>query len=283
MLIKNSTLFKIKNYHYNKQTLTSGCKVELTNFTGKIIEVKSFSWKGSDFFLSELTEDQVLGAMYSKVKEIEENTVWYYNPEEYINTMPKICKYVKDGVKTKNFHDINYITELTISLYPKRTLVHGELQKVIWYTDEECTDTLIEVNIEYERDALGFAVRRTTTRTWYNIDNSKNTDNKITKKNYVINLLDQIEEGIRRRGNIVKGLKLPVLAFMIGTMTGTSPEIIQIGRDFLQGHQLAFQCFIDDSQKQIITNITNDETEWLDNYINQDTTIRQFIIAELSI
>jgi hypothetical protein len=54
--------------------------------------------------------------------------------------------------------------------------------------------------------------------------------------------------------------------------------------DLLVTHKVAFQSFVDESHKSILTDITNAQDYWLDNAIDvQGTTIRQFILNELDI
>ena len=58
-----------------------------------------------------------------------DNYILSKDPEDI--DQPKIYRYTNKQVKKKHFHDINYKTELTISLVPVRTFEKGELVKVI--------------------------------------------------------------------------------------------------------------------------------------------------------
>lgn len=286
-LIDQNTYIKIEEVSNDLGGKTCSCVVNVYDYKHNLLWGNSHSWKGVDYFTSseDIEGKNVLTCLYNKIKE-ESNLLWTYDEtEETIYSMPKIYKYVRDGVKNKHFHDINYKKELTITLYPKRSFIKGELRTVIWYSDSECTDPILEVSISYVRDILGFASSRVTTRSWHNFDGTKNTESKVTGKDYTLNDLDKIEEGIVRRGNIVKGLQMPILTYMVGTISElTQPEIIQLGRDFLKLHKLEFQSFIEESHKQITTDITNVTDFWLDNVINAEGgTIRSFILEELDI
>ena len=90
----------------------------------------------------------------------------------------KIYRYMTDDpphCKLEAPIDHNYITDLTIRLHPKRTMVKGEVQKVEWFSDEATTDLILKVDINYTRDPLGFALDRTTIRTWINEDETIHT------------------------------------------------------------------------------------------------------------
>lgn len=216
-----------------------------------------------------------------------------YIPYDQETKYAKIYKYIKeyDYRKTDAPIEHNYISGLSENLYPKRTFVKGELQKVEWFSDTTCTDLVLKVEISYTRDAIGFATERTTVRTWINEDGTENSKVKTTKKNYTINDIDQIQEGIRRRGNIIKSLQKPILGLMIITKAQdpaladlSDGEIVLVGRDFLKLHQSSFQSFESESHKQIQTDITVATDQWLSNVIDGNgTTIRDYILNELNI
>jgi hypothetical protein len=186
----------------------------------------------------------------------------------------------------------NYITGLVTRLQARRTFNHGELNKIYWYGDGTTNDLIIKVDVAYERDTIGFAVRRTTTRTWLREDGTDATPNKYTEKFYNTDLLGAIDEGIRRRGNIVKGLQLPILGTMTATIPALSGEseperqarIITIGRRFLGAYKEHFNAFVEDSNKQIIEEMELANDFWLDNIIDANgTTIRMMVLYELNI
>lgn len=160
----------------------------------------------------------------------------------------KIYDLVREGVKDKDFRDIDYTVELIQPLYPKRTFYKGELRLVEWFSDSELTNKILRVEIAYVRDYFGFAVSRTTVRKWVLSNEQYCTEVKVTEKKYTINTIDQITEGKRRRENIVNGVQLPTLQFMVETIQGISQvEILLMGRDFMDRFSLHFKNFIDNS------------------------------------
>lgn len=124
---------------------------------------------------------------------------------------------------------------------------------------------------------------RTTRRTWIREDGTEHETVKISVKEY--DALAQIKEGIRRRGNIVDGLQIPVLGMMIATVQDMSQtDIILLGRDFLKKYQNEFIAFTHESNAAILTAIQNAQDEWLDNVVDANgTTIRMYILNELNI
>lgn len=201
---------------------------------------------------------------------------------------PRYCKlYRFMDITTSNEYDAprghNYVLGLNTKLFPVRTFVQGELQAVDWYSDIEKKDLVLKVRIEYTRDPLGFALTRTTTRTWLREDGTEHEWTKISIKEY--DMLAQINEGIRRRGNIVKGIQKPVLGMMIQTIQDKSAtEVILMGREFLKKYQSDFTAFQNDSNSGILTAISQASEEWLDNQIDGNgTTIRMYILNELNI
>jgi hypothetical protein len=252
---------------------------------------KTFSeYMDTNFIQYEITEgtDEKAYSWNGNAVVFDEN----YTPFNPQNKHAKIYRYIGETNYRKYDAPIehNYICGLSTTLFPKRTFVRGELQKVEWYADQACTDLVLEVDISYTRDSLGFALNRTTTRKWKNEDNTDNHKVKTTNKDYTINQLEQINEGIRRRDNIINGLQMPVLGMMIATkdqaasLTGkTDQEIILAGRDFLKSHKVSFQSFIDESHQQIQTDITNDASDWLNNLIDATTTIRAYVLNEINV
>lgn len=210
----------------------------------------------------------------------------------------KIHVLAKDEARDKHPHNINYKTELKQALYPKRTFVQGELQKVEWYCDQAATDKVLETSMTYVRDAFGFATSRTTTRTWFRQDGTSFEEPKVTEKIYTLNYNDQIVEGKRRRQNIVDGIQLPVMGMLVEVLHPTPQvQVLLMGRDFLDRMELYFQRFIDNSssindtqdpnfgKKEIVVEFENATDSWMDGTPTAlgGATIRQYLIAEFTI
>ena len=194
-----------------------------------------------------------------------------------------------------DFRDLDYTIK---NLFPERTFIQGELQKVEWFSDEALTNKILIVDIVYTRDPYGFATSRDTVRTWVNSDDTNNPKTKITKKNY--SPLEMIKEGKARRGNIVDGIQLPTMSFMLETMSEDPGIILLMGREFLDRHEDSFTRFIDNSSsvtdindpnfglKNIVVDLKNSALTtdtWLKNTPTAlgGATIEQYLIGEFSI
>jgi hypothetical protein len=188
--------------------------------------------------------------------------------------------------------DHNYKSGLVTTLFPKREFFHGELQRVCWFADKSFTDLIIEVNIVYTRDPLGFPIERVTTRTWFCEDGTPAPLTKITEKEYAHDPILQLKEGIIRRGNLVTNLTASVMGMMMATIPANAGEselerqgrVVVTGRNFLALYKQEFNNFIDDSNKEVITAITNAQDAWLayPNPYSPTTTIKDYILFELN-
>ena len=195
----------------------------------------------------------------------------------------------------EDFQEINYKTGLNSRLHAKRTFVKGELQKAEWYAYYDglnYENKILDVDVIYNRDALGFADSRITTRTWYYEDGTPCDEKKITTK-YYTDPVERIQEGKRRRGNLIDILMNNTMGLMIETMAADPLDpvevggIIQQGRDLMKEYQGDITAFIEESHTAFIDSLTNDTTHtWLDNQpvsLGGSTSIRNYLIAELTI
>lgn len=164
--------------------------------------------------------------------------------------LPRIYSLMAGEGPREDYSKINYKIEPKPNLFPKRTFIKGELQKVEWFMEEDFQTLVLDSVMTYTRDPFGFAQTRTTTRTWYDTDGLALDIVKVTTKKY--SMLEQIKEGKRRRGNIVDGIQLPVMGFMVETMTVEpwnldQQTILLMGRDFMDRFENEFNKFIDNS------------------------------------
>lgn len=222
---------------------------------------------------------------------------------------PKIYDYVKSEAKGKHHHNIDYKKEIIGALIPLRTVSRGEVTKVDWYYNLNASmqpeNLILTVDINYTRDASGFALNRTTTRTWINRDGSNNVETKITPKFYFINTSDMITEGYRRRKLLVQSIQIPTLTFMTEALVplGYTPEsVILKGRSFMDDYDSDFNRFVENSStitnpadpdvglKSIVVRIRDESlieyVEWLDKAppsLGGSTTIRQYLMNEFDI
>jgi len=199
--------------------------------------------------------------------------------------------------------DLNYITGLTRKLFPKRFFVQGELQRVEWYADYEPTtltfsDLVLVVEIDYTRNALGFAQFRTTTRKWIMEDESIAEPIKSTTKHYTADNVESINEGQRRRGNIVANVMSVVSTHLIVTGPSYPADAaarLAIGSAFAAVHDAARNKFVDASATDLYTDIQLATDSWLSENLaiahngasiilhDPEITVKDWILAELNL
>lgn len=219
----------------------------------------------------------------------------------YASKAPKI--YQLTGFRS-NFVSIDYTI---LNLYPKRHISKGEVYKVDWFKTkigEELSDLILTVDISYTRDSSGFALSRVTRRRWVNNDDSYNSKEKITNKDYTINVSEMIHEGKARRELLVDSIQIPVMQGMLMVLlplAHTQEDVLMMGRAFMDDYDLDFKKFINNSstitnkndvnygRKTIVVKLENESNPnhvlWLDlaPSIFGGATIRQYLINEFSI
>lgn len=189
--------------------------------------------------------------------------------------------------------DHDYKRGLTISLYPVMSFNKGELYNVKYYSDAAKTDLILDVSMAYVRDVLGFPQTRTVTRTWFREDGSSASPTKLTTKIYPDNLTTYLNEGVRRRGNLIDILTAEVLQFRVlyeplqGTETSAEKyvRIVNSGRKFKRLYDVDFDTFIKDAYRDgLVSTIESAGDAWLDiDIVHLSKTIRQYILDEISV
>lgn len=222
---------------------------------------------------------------------------------------PKIYDIVKGEARHKHHHNIDYKKEVLGALIPVRAVTKGEVTKVDWYyslnAQMQPENLVLTVDISYTRDASGFALNRTTTRTWVNRDDSNNSETKITPKFYFVNPSDMIAEGYRRRKLLVQSIQIPTLTFMTEALVPlgyTEASVLLKGRAFMDDYDEDFNKFVENSStitdpadpdvglKSIVVRLRDEATleyvEWLDKAppsLGGSITIRQYLMDEFDI
>jgi hypothetical protein len=215
-----------------------------------------------------------------------------YVPFDPTSKYCKIYRYIPNANKHYNLNEApvehDYKTGLSTNLFPKRFFNKGELYKTEWYADEEFTDLIINVDIVYTRDHIGFPLYRNTTRTWYMENGDPHPTTKITKKIYSNDLTDQINEGIKRRQNLYNGIQMPIVGMMMGSMPPLEGEsvkdwqerVLRIGRNFLAQYKEQFTAFIEESNAVIYKVLEESQEKWLDFPNGYGGTIREYILNQ---
>ena len=204
----------------------------------------------------------------------------------------KIYDYLNQTPKDKKLppYDVDFVTGLTVKLHRKQTMIKGEVQIEQYYLNFNGTDYSNEVVKEthtFTRDVFGFAKYRTTTVEWFLKCDKTAANKKVWVKHY--DMLQSIEEGIQRRGNIVKFLQPKILGILQMTVAPQDlPNIILWGRTFLSAMKTHFDNFVDHSDRTLYTALQNEQLvidfPWLLNNIpGSEVSIVQFILSEVTI
>lgn len=182
----------------------------------------------------------------------------------------RLYDYVADSVdKTVFPGHINYKTGLIARLHPLHTINRGELDKTVYYANYDGTNystPVLEVTFTWHRDSSGFCSKRDSVIAYYLSNGELASQTKNLEKFY--NEQESIEEGRRRRQNIVNDLSLTLIGLLFQTVTGkTSEEILQMARDWFKVNKTDIETFVEASDKTIHTVILNDLTYWMDNLV----------------
>jgi len=210
----------------------------------------------------------------------------------------KVVNMAKESSVHKHFHTINYTSiDLDGDLHPLRYFNFGTLTKIEWFKDVGLLDKVINVDVVYNYNALGFATDRTVTRTWYYEDGTACTDIKVTNKRYDINPQDQLDEAIRRRTNNVRQTDLWLIG-AVPSLTSLDPnipvytqlEIKDDGVAFFKKYQSEEALYIGTGSNDLeiaVRDETDSQWEWFDTDatiigITGVSDVRDYIIYQLS-
>lgn len=186
--------------------------------------------------------------------------------------------------------DVDFVTGLTVKLHRKQTMVKGEVQVeeyFLKFNGVTYTDSIVKETHAFTRDAFGFALYRTTTVEWTLKCNKLSPHKKVWVKYY--DLLQTIEEGIQRRGNIVKFLQPKILGILQMTVAPQDlPNILIWGRTFLSYMKVHFDNFVDHSDRTLYAELQKPELveqfPWLSITVpGTSITILQFVLSEVTI
>ncbi len=168
------------------------------------------TYKGVEFYLTgSESPSEFKRKCYEKLK--EELNGGYDYPVTGEDWCPKIYKYLKSGINIKHFHSIDYTIELTINLHRIETFAEkGLLTKVEYFTDDTLTDKILEFNRTYQHNPVDGIISKHTTRTYFNVDETPNSDVKdLGSYKYTEN--QGRKATLRRRENIIFNIEKNVI------------------------------------------------------------------------
>lgn len=179
----------------------------------------------------------------------------------------------------------------------------GEIRRVTYWESPTRNNKVLEVTIQYARQPNGLLTRvndtavwgdpdfygRRTTRTWFRGDGTPHPVAKVTDKTY--DSVAAVEEGRRRRSNVVNKLTLDVLEALVYTETAGDVEAAEaIGMPYVAKYESQLDNYRQTGDLSLKTppsvpNITDDTELWLDNDLaalgSPGVTIRDMILDSL--
>ena len=130
-------------------------------------------------------------------------------------------------------------------------------------------------------DPAGFHLTRDEVITYINEDETEHGQTKTLHKTYSSE--GALRAGKQRRSNIVDDLQMKTVGMLLATQTGTTTEIIDLGRAFIAGHKLALDLFVAGSDQSIYNEIVAATDIWLDADIGGGVTIRSVMLSGVNI
>lgn len=197
---------------------------------------------------------------------------------------PKGLDY-KIGLKTRLYEDA-YINQF------------GFLERMDFYASASYntsirtwvfSDKVITENYNYTIDPrTKYVVARTKQVVWYKEDNTAHSDTKFMFKPYTI--IEMEEEAIRRRSNIITGIKIELAKFanfVVGSQfpdPNTRPDSNEVVKHISAPFNLAMRSYIDAGDRDSLTNLLNNTQEPFFSYtipwLNQ--TPKEMAISRIS-
>jgi hypothetical protein len=167
-------------------------------------------------------------------------------------------------------------------------MYRGEVREVHYTNPSDYSDVMLKVTVTYTRAPNGLVLSRIVTRTWVCEDGTDHPDQKITSKDYSPDPVHQMQEGIRRRENVINQLTIQVLGMLMAIRTAGDPSAAEVlGATFMMTLESYTTNFIRTGDNQTIRGVVmTDTTEWLDDDLTAlgmpGVTIRYVIYDSLA-
>jgi hypothetical protein len=201
----------------------------------------------------------------------------------------KLWRYLPSDERGRDHRVVNYGIGLTARLHEHiDEMFRGEVRRIGFYAPDDHDDEIVRETMVYTRAANGLALSRTTTRTWFREDGTPHPLTKVTVKDYEAHPIHQMQEGVRRRQNVVDELTLQVLGMLVVTQTnGDVAAAEALGSAFMLTHETCTTNYLRNGDNAMLqAEINADTTTWLENDLTAlgmpGMTIRQVLVASLA-
>lgn len=190
---------------------------------------------------------------------------------------------------------LNYKTLDHIKLHPKLTFVKGELLLAEYFAEvsleldgsKTYSDPILKVDFIYQRDpTTGLIFRQERVLSWYFENDALSEDTKVVEKFY--DPKQAIEEGKRRRTNVLDDIALKVIGLVAATEGISQDAAIDLGSQFQQDYLMELDSYVKSPREKKFEDRLTAETaySWLNNDISALTgvpglTVRLYLLNEL--
>jgi hypothetical protein len=187
---------------------------------------------------------------------------------------------------------IDYIKDVDIRFARKETFTNGFLTNVEYYESSTTgadnityfTNPILNVNMKYFINNIGYVAYRETTRKWVKNDGTYSNDTKISTKNY--NGLLSREEAITRRNNIINQLVIDIvnIVYMEYYLTNTFDEVELMVLPLMDSLENELNKYIKGNLQPLIVGIIGASSvtyPWLDIEVSAGTTLQEYIENKL--
>lgn len=297
--IKTITNISNSNLEFNNFTLYSGTSFVVddnlkSNINYGLINKYYFQKKIKAFDNNnlEITNDVEFDEIWSFNRNI------YFQKKQYPNYFKLYDFLTKDAFTYKNLNfsytpkSINYITDVNIRFARKETFTRGFLTNVEYYESSTTgangelifNNPVLNVNMKYHVNDIGYVTYRETTRKWQTLDNTYSSDSKVTIKQY--NGVMSREEAIQRRNNIINQLIIDIVnityAYYYTTKTFNETELMVL--PLLDELENDVNKYIKGNLQPLIVKVTNADNithPWLDIIVQGSTTLQDYMENKL--
>lgn len=187
---------------------------------------------------------------------------------------------------------VDYIKDVNLRFARKETFTRGFLTNVEYYESSTTgadnityySNPILNVNMKYYVNSIGYVSYRETTRKWMKTDGTYSPDTKISIKQY--NGVMSREEAIQRRNNITNQLIIDIvnIVYMNNYLTKTFDEVELMVLPLMDTLENEFNKYIKGNLQPLIIGISNASNvtyPWLDIIVEGSTTLQDFIENKL--
>jgi len=163
------------------------------------------------------------------------------------------------------------------------TMVKGVVERYEWYEDNTSTEIIAHVEYVYTRMPNGLAISQDGETFFYNTDGTTHPQTFKTRKVY--SPLEQMDEAVARRNNVVKQISIETLGFIALLVYGGDFDAAEsVALPYLAKHSQLISVYVQGGDNITLQAAIEADTEsWLSTDLTPlgipGTTLKQYIKA----